>query len=143
MSKKPVLLVLFLIVLVYPAMSVFQLEQTLLEATNAAAAHQSLVNYQISIWVSWLVLVFLSIYYKWTEKKNRFFYFTYGFLIVAFGVFGYYTQDLINNFDLPSRFEDDYTHGVFTAIINIFTSGILTGLLQAGIWWFTRRWHRR
>ncbi|GHA50552.1 hypothetical protein GCM10007103_34130 [Salinimicrobium marinum] len=143
MSKKPVLLVLCLIIVAYPVISIFQLEQTISEAANAAAAHQSLVNYQISVWVSWLVLVFLSIYYKWTQKRNIFFYFTYGFIVVAFSIFGYYTQAIVNNFDLPSRFEDNYTHGVFTGIINIITSGILTGFLQAGVWWFTRRWHRR
>lgn len=143
MSKKPVLLVLFLIILAYPGISIFQLEQTLSEAGSAAMAHQSLVNYQISIWVSWLVLVFVSIYDKWIKKRNEFFYLTYGFIVVAFSIFGYYTQEIINNFDLPSRFEDNYTHGVFTAILNIITSGILTGLLQVGVWWFTRRWHRR
>ena len=143
MFKKPVLLVLFLIILAYPLISIFQLEQTMSEANNGGAAHQSLINYQVSIWVSWLVLVFLSIHEKWTKKRNWFFYLTYGFIIVAFSIFGYYTQEIINNFDLPSRFEDNYTHGVFTAIINIITSGILTVLLQVGVWWFTRRWHRR
>lgn len=143
MFKKPVLLVLFLIVLVYPVITIFLLEQTVSETTNANEAQQSLVNYQLSIWVSWLVLVFLSIYYKWTVKKNTFFYITYGFIVIAFGIFGYYTQAIVTTFDLPSRFEDNYTHGVFTAVVNIITSGILTGMLHAGVWWFTRRWHRR
>ena len=107
------------------------------------AAEKQLFNFQRSIWISWLILVSLAIYYKWTRKRNLLFYLTYAFLFVAFAVFGIYVQKLVNVFEVPSNFEDSYTLGVFSAFQNILVSGVLTGFLQAAVWWFTRRWHRR
>ncbi len=143
MGKKGILLVLFGIILLYPIFTLFQLDQAISDATNLDQIEDRLLNYQISIWISWVFLVSMGIYYKWTRKRNLFFTLTYGFLFVAFCIFGTYTQMAVNLFQVPSSFEDNYTLGVFTAVQNILVSAVLTGFLQAGVWWFTRRWHRQ
>lgn len=142
MRRKNILRFLFLIVLLYPAFSLFHAvgevdNESLEEATGAV------LRYQISVWVSWLVLVSASVYFKWTHKQNFFFFFTYAFLILAFGFLGYLSQELILNHDLPNKFRDDYSFGLLHALQHIITSVVLTAFLQAAVWWFTRRWHRQ
>ena len=143
MTKKSVLLFIFIILLFYPIYSIFQLEAITGVEGEPEEAQSGLINYQISIWISWIVMACMAVYTKWSRKSNLFFNLTYGFLIIAFAIFGYYTQLIITTYDLPSHFSDNYTHGVFAAVQNIVISIVLTGLLQVGVWWFTRRWHRR
>lgn len=143
MSKKLSLLVVFLLALIYPGYTIYQLEEVIGVGNEAVVAQNKLISFQISIWVVWVVMLCNAIFYKWTKKGNFFFYFTYAFLIVAFAVFGFYTNSIVNVFDLSSPFEDNYTHGVFTAVQNIVISCALTAALQAAVWWFTRKWHRR
>ena len=142
MRKKNILKFLFLTVLLYPAFALFAAVGDLYDATLQKAV-DSVQHYRLSIWVSWLVLVSASIYFKWTRKKNFFFFFTYAFLVIAFSVLGYLSQELVTQFDLPNRFSDNYSLGVFQALQHIISSVVLTAFLQAAVWWFTRRWHRR
>ncbi len=142
MGKKGILRTLVLVVLVYPAYMLFRAANSL-DIGELQTTRAGILNYQVSIWLSWILLVTVAIYYKWTGKRNSFFYFTYGFLLVAFAVFGYLNQTLVNVHDLPSPFKDGYTFGVLLFLQNLVVSSILTGSLQAGVWWFTRRWHRR
>ncbi|WP_029036780.1 hypothetical protein [Salinimicrobium xinjiangense] len=143
MKKKTVLVIIFLLLLVYPLYSVFQLEQVITDGGLAKEAQAELNDLQRSLWISWIILVSIAVYYKWTFKRNLVFYLTYAFLFVAFAVFGIYVQRLVSVYNIPSSFEDSYTLGVFSAFQNIVVSGVLTGFLQAAVWWFTRRWHRR
>ncbi len=142
MQKKNVLWLVAILTLIYPIHTLFNATGVLGIATVKGAESQ-ILNYQVSIWITWVILIPIAIYYKWTKKKNIFFLFTYAFLIVGFGIFGYLTQNLVLAYDLPSRFSDTYTFGVLLAFQNIITSAILTLFLQAAVWWFTRRWHRR
>lgn len=142
MGKKAILRALVIVMLLYPAYMLF-LANTSLNSGNAQVAEEGILNYQISVWLSWVILVSVAVFFKWTEKRNFFFYFTYAYLAVAFAVYGYLHQNLFNNFNLPSSFNDNYTLGVLVAFQNLVMSAILTGFLQAGVWWFTRRWHRR
>lgn len=143
MGRKGILLLLFGLILVYPLVTLFQLNQSVSDRNELHLVENKLLNYQISIWISWIFLVSLGVYYKWTRSRNLFFTLTYGFLFLAFSIFGTYTQMTVNIYQIPSSIEDDYTLGVFTAVQNIIVSAVLTGSLQAGVWWFTRRWHRR
>lgn len=143
MKKKTVFLIIIALVWLYPAYALFALEQAMGLESQQYQVRVSLRDYQVSIWISWVVMAILSVYYKWTQKSNFFFSVTYGFLLLAFVLFGYYTQRMVSVFDLPSTFDDDHTLGIFAAVQNIFVAAILTGFLQAGVWWFTRRWHRR
>lgn len=142
MKRKNILRFLFLAVLIYPAFALFnavgEVDEESLEVATDAIQH-----YQISVWVSWIVLVSASVYYKWTRQRNFFFFFTYSFLVVAFGFLGYLSQELLNNYDLPNKFRDDYSFGLLQSLQHIITSVVLTAFLQAAVWWFTRRWHRR
>lgn len=135
------LLVLGLIVL-YPILTLFQLDQVISTASDLQLVEERLVNYELSIWISWVFMVCLAVYFKWTKKRNLIFIATYGFLFISFSIFGTYTQLMFNIFDIPSSFKDGYTLGIFTAIQKIVISGSLTGFLQAGVWWFTRRWNK-
>lgn len=136
-------MIVIALVFLYPAYALFALEQTTGTESQMDQVRVSLRNYQVSIWISWVILAIISIYYKWTRKSNFFFSVTYGFLLLAFILFGYYTQRMVSLFNIPSSFDDNHTLGIFAAVQNIFVAAILTGFLQAGVWWFTRRWHRR
>ena len=142
MKRKTIAIIVFILLLIYPLWSIFELEQVLSSGSGIREAEGELLDFQRSIWISWIILVSFAVYYKWVKKRNLLFYFTYAFLFVAFAVFGIYVQKLVTDYNIPSTFEDSYTLGVFSAIQNILVSGVLTGFLQAGVWWFTRRWHR-
>lgn len=143
MKKKTLLIIVFLLLLFYPLYSIFQLEQVLSSGGEILEAQAELEALQRSIWISWVILICLAIYYKWSYKRNLVFYLTYGFLFVSFVVFGIYVQRLVTAYAVPTNFEDPGTLAVFSAVQNILVSVILTGFLQAAVWWFTRRWHRR
>jgi hypothetical protein len=142
MVKKAILRTLIIVTLLYPAYMLF-LAHAALGAETPRVAEEGIIHYQLSIWISWIFLVSVAVFYKWTESRNFFFYFTYAFLAVAFAVYGYLHQEMITVFDLPSFFVDSYTLGVLVAFQNLIVSGILTAFLQGSVWWFTRRWHRR
>ena len=139
MNKKGIFLFVSGIVLIYPLVMLFQLDQALSTGTDLERVRGKLTSFQISIWISWILLAGLAVFYKWTRNRNLIFSLTYGFLFVCFSIFGMYSQMLVNHFQLPSPFEDEYTLGVFTAVQNIVVSAVLTGFLQAGVWWFTRK----
>lgn len=142
MRKKNLLKFLFLTVLLYPVFTLFNAVGNL-NGAELPEALDAVLHYQISIWVSWLVLVTASIYFKWTRHKNFFFFFTYAFLVVAFSFLGYLSQELVMEYDLPNKYGDQYSFGILHALQHIITSVVLTAFLQAAVWWFTRRWHRR
>ncbi|NJY63740.1 hypothetical protein HC174_13405 [Salinimicrobium sp. CDJ15-81-2] len=143
MKRKTVLVIIFILLLFYSLYSVFVLEEVISSGSSIREAESALIAFQRSIWITWILLVSMAVYYKWVKKRNFIFYFTYAFLFVAFAVYGIYVQRLVTAYDVPSSFEDSYTLGVFSALQQILMSAILTGFLQAAVWWFTRRWHRR
>jgi nitrate reductase NapE component len=142
MKKKNILKFLFLVILLYPLFSLFSAVGDIGEV-GLQEARKAISHYQVSIWVSWLVLVSASVYFKWTKQKNFFFCFTYAFLVVAFGFLGYLAQELVARYELPNKFGDAYSFGVLHALQHIISSLVLTGFLQAAVWWFTRKWHCR
>ena len=139
MNKKVVILLIVGLILIYPLVTLFRLDQAISAGTSLEQVQETLLAFQVSIWISWIFLAGLAIYYKWTLRRNLIFTLTYGFLFICFCLFGTYTQMMFNLFQLPSAFEDEYTLGVFTAVLNIVVSAVLTGFLQAGVWWFTRK----
>ncbi|WP_324718900.1 hypothetical protein [Salinimicrobium sp. HB62] len=143
MRKKNILNFLFLVILLYPIFTLFNAVGQLNGPEELESAMDAVLHYQISIWVSWLVLVSASVYFKWTKQRNFFFFFTYAFLVVAFSFLGYLSQELVTDYELPNKFRDEYSFGILHALQHIITSVVLTAFLQAAVWWFTRRWHRR
>lgn len=142
MNIKTIFYIVIILVIIYPAFSVFLVDQAM-QNGNETEIKRAISAYQLSIWISWLIFAILAIYYKWTTEENIFFYTTYGFLILGFSIYGYYIQKMVNLLNVETGFRDNYTFGVFTAIQNLAVAGLLTGFLQAAVWWFTRRWHRR
>lgn len=142
MTKLNILTGILLILLLYPIISVLRVEQVINNGAGPEIIEDRISQFQLSIWLTWLVMVAVAVSFKWTTEKNLFFYLIYIFLLVAFGIFGFYIQNMINIFDFPTGFEDNYSFGVFTALINFIVAALLTGFLQVSVWWFTRRWHR-
>src|SRR5690606_37646302 len=66
MGRKGILLLLFGLILVYPLVTLFQLNQSVSDRNELHLVENKLLNYQISIWISWIFLVALGVYYKWT-----------------------------------------------------------------------------
>jgi hypothetical protein len=143
MKKKIILSIVFIIVLFYPGLLIFKLEQTFNNGSSLRQIENAHRGYQISIWLTWIVMVSLSVYYKWISEKNLFFSLTFLFLFVSISLFGFYVHRMVNTFEIDTGFRDPYTFGFLTALQNFVVAAILTGLLQAGVWWFTRKWHRR
>lgn len=142
MRKKAILYVLVLLMFIYPAFALFDAIEAIGDV-SAKEAENVIVDYEISVWVTWIVLVSVAVFFKWTRRRNLFFFFTYGYVIIAFGIVGYLSQMIISAYGLPSHFEDSYTLGVLIAVQKIVSAVILTAFLHAAVWWFTRRWHRR
>lgn len=142
MRKKNILRAVAVLVLLYPAFSLFNATEAIGMETVGGAGEE-VNSYQLSLWISWIVLASIAVFHKWTQKQNFFFHFTYAFIIVGFAIFGYLSQSLHLAYALPDRFTDNYTFGVLTALQGIVTATVLTIFLQAGVWWFTQRWHRR
>lgn len=141
MSQKKILLGLLCLLLLYPVLMFFQLERSMELNTDLTRVKQMIANYQVSIWISWVVFAAVSVFHKWTQKKNFFFIFTYCFLAIAFTIFGFYLRSALNQFNIEAGEEENFSS--FTAFFNFVVSAMLTGFLQASTWWFTRRWHRR
>lgn len=138
MKKKTLLLISYLLIFIYPAISFFQLFNA-----KSSSFEDFLNNYQISIWISWIALVSIAIYYKWTTKNNFFFIILYGFLIISFGLYGWYAQEIAPQINSQIGLSADYPSGIFITIKNTLAIIIFSAFLQIAVWWFTRRWHRR
>lgn len=123
MNRKKILIILFFIVLLYPLYSVSQLIEN---------QEGVFINYQISIWISWILMIGIAIIYKWKTKKNMFFYWIYVFLVTGFALLGFYLEDQDINFKLAN----------FIAIKNLLTVMGFTIFIQICVWWFSRKWHR-
>lgn len=142
MKIKKLLLLFFFVISLYPLYKGIDAGLILFGEEEDRAVIQSITAYQISIWVAWVMFISLSVYYKWKVKQNLFFYVTYGFLLVGFAIFGFFTQKAVNLYELPSRFEDSYSLGLFTALQQVAIAGILTFFIQFSVWIFETKWHR-
>lgn len=143
MKKNKLLLSLLFLLLLYPAISLYNLEELTGAGAGLDLIENSLKHYQLSIWISWIVMAIVSVYYKWNTKNNFFFYFTYIFLLVSSVLLGYYFQMMVNYFNVATPFRDNYTFGVLKALQNFVVAAVITAFLQVSVWWFTRRWHRQ
>lgn len=143
MDKKRLYIIIFAIGLLYPIISLFSLSNTFSGSEELAEVGQSLRNYLASIWVLWVVMISIAVHHKWTSAKNFLFYIIYGINLLGFLIYGYYAQRMVSDFSISSTFEDSYSLGVFVGLHQFLIAGVLTGLLQVGVWWFTRRWHRK
>ena len=66
MNKKVVILLIVGLILIYPLVTLFRLDQAISAGTSLEQVQERLLGFQVSIWMSWLFLAVMSIYYKWT-----------------------------------------------------------------------------
>lgn len=142
MKKKTLVLLVFFFLLIYPGYKAIQISSVFLAAESTEEIRILITHFQLSIWLSWVGMAVLAVYYKWTEINNLLFKLTYGFLVMAFGLFGYFTQHTLNIFNIDSRFSDSYTLGVFTALQHLALAVVLTIFLQIAVRIFQTKWHR-
>ena len=143
MDKQKLYIIITALGLLYPLLMLFNLSGTFSEAVQAEAVGRALQSYLASVWIVWVVITILAVQFKWTTGRNLFFFVVYGIILVGFMIYGYYAQRMVTVFELPNSFEDNHSFGIFAFLQNSVSAGILTGLLKVGVWWFTRRWHRR
>ena len=63
-------------------------------AENWEMLESGLTNYLIALWSTWIFTISMAIYYKWTGRGNMLFSLNYGFVVVACGLYAYFTQYL-------------------------------------------------
>lgn len=143
MTRKNLLLLIFLIILIYPGYWIYRLLVLIPVAETAGEMRADVTRFQLSLWLTWVGMVIISIIFKWIEKNNLFFKLTYIFLVIGFGAFGYFTQRVVTLFENSTRFSDSYTLGVFTAIQHLALAVVLTMFLQIAVRIFQTKWHRR
>lgn len=143
MKNKMTFLIFLILPAVYPAYSLFRLLQLMARKAEAVHLFDALASFQLSIWICWVFFAAVGVYYKWTQKGNFIFYLTYLFLFISFALFGFFMQKIMVDYHIKPSFGDVYSRGTLTAILNLGYAVALTAFLQAAVWWFTRRRHRR
>lgn len=101
---------------------------------------KDLTTYLLIIWLVWIIWVSTAVYHKWTRKNNKVFYALYAALLISFGFLGF-TIDFPAK-DLPPH-PESLASPLFLVLRHFLIAVFLTAFLQAGVWWFTRRWHRK
>ncbi|WP_276165409.1 hypothetical protein [Zobellia alginiliquefaciens] len=139
--KESILSLVFVLLLGIPIFILIDLG-TAVDTGNWEELERGLVNYLISIWSVWILTVSIAVYYKWTEKNNLYFFMNYSYLIVAFGFFIHYNATLLNNIELPQSYASNRLTFIRTAK-HLMPILFATGYLQASVWWFSKKWHRK
>ena len=123
----------------YPVIR-FILAAEAIEAQEAVFLVQSrILQYLISIWIIWLLFAGLAVYDKWTRRRNLLFYLTYLQLALGFIGMGYLISRMQSVYEQVARANDPFVTALFASLPNLFVGAALTGLLQAAVWWFTRK----
>ena len=143
MDTKKLYGIIYGLSLLYPVISLFRLANAFSDEVAVATTAGNLLDYLASLWVVWVLMVILAIHYKWKTGQNLFFYVIYVYAFVGFVLYGFFAQRMSTVYDLSTTFNDSHSFGFFASLQYLVSVGILTGLLQVGVWWFTRRWHRR
>lgn|SRR5690606_363628 len=143
MNNRLILIGILVLSLLNPVLYLLHLESVFNNGSSQEEVVRTLAGYRLRVWLSWVIMIIVAIYYKWTTESNLFFKMIYFIMVLVFGVEGIYIQRLINRFDVVTNFQDPYTYGILMSIINIIMVAAITAFLQLGVWWFTRKWHRK
>jgi len=143
MNNRLILIGILVLSLLNPGLYLLHLESVFNNGSSQEEVVRTLAGYRLRVWLSWVIMIIVAIYYKWTTESNLFFKMIYFIMVLVFGVEGIYIQRLINRFDVVTNFQDPYTYGILMSIINIIMVAAITAFLQLGVWWFTRKWHRK
>jgi hypothetical protein len=127
----------------YPGLYILHLEGVFNNGSSQEEVGRAITGYRLRVWLSWVIMIIVAIYKKWTTGSNNFFKIIYVLMVLAFGIEGIYMQRMVNMYDIATNFQDSYSYGVIVTLINIVIVAALTAFLQVGVWWFTRKWHRQ
>ena len=143
MNKRLLLLGILILSLLIPGLYILHLESVFNNGSTQGEVGRAISGYRLRVWLSWVIMIVVAIYNKWTTESNNFFKMIYFLLLFAFGIEGIYLQRMINMFDVATVFQDSYSYGILVTMMNIVMAAGLTAFIQLGVWWFTRKWHRR
>ncbi len=142
MNQRNLLLGILIFSLLIPGLYILHLESLFSNGLTQEEVSHAITGYRLRAWLSWVIMIIVAIYNKWTTGSNNFFKMIYFLLIFLFTIEGVYIQRMVNLYEIATNFQDTYSYGIFIALINIVMAAALTAFLQAGVWWFTRKWHR-
>ena len=142
MNNRLLLLGILIFSLLIPGLYILHLESVFNNGSTQEEVGRAISGYRLRVWLSWMIMVVIAIYNKWTSGSNNFFKMIYFLLIFTFGIEGIYIQRMVNMYDIATNFQDSYSYGILITLVNIVMAAALTAFLQMGVWWFTRKWHR-
>lgn len=119
----------------------FRLDQSFSEIQDSKIIPVAIKNYHLSIWCGWILITFSAIYASWKKNTHLLFIIDYLIMITAFILLGYYMDKAVtyNLWTVGTSLQQ----GVFFMVIkNIILICVMTGFIQASLWWFSKRWHR-
>ncbi|MBZ9631290.1 hypothetical protein LB465_10915 [Salegentibacter sp. LM13S] len=124
------------------AFFLFKLEQAFSEIETAQVVQQAIQNFQISIWIGWILITGPAIYLRWKYGNQLLFIINYLTVITAFIFLGFYVNRgaELELWSLGDSFRENV---IFMVIMNILLICGMTAFVQAAIWWFSKKWHRR
>ncbi|HSP40454.1 MAG TPA: hypothetical protein VLN46_03400, partial [Gillisia sp.] len=84
MNKRLLLLGILIFSLLIPGVYILQLEGVFLDGSTQEEISRAISGYRPRVWLSWVTMVIIAIYNKWTTGSNNFFKMNYFLLIFIF-----------------------------------------------------------
>lgn len=119
-----------------------KVEQTFSELKSTEDVRLTIRNFQISIWCAWVLITSSATYYQWTQKKYILFVLDYLIVIVAFIFLRHYLYT--GEAEGLWKLADSVIKGTdYLTIRNTLVICFMTAFVQAAIWLFSSKWHRK
>lgn len=141
-SKKSILFLVFVILMVFPMYFIVLIGEDV-RTGNWEMLQPRLVFYLMSIWGAWIFTISIAVYYKWTEKKNLFFYLNYALILLTMGFFMIFNAKLLDHIHTESQIQDKGMLNLIRTGQHLVPLVLATIYLQASVWWFRKKWHRK
>lgn len=119
-----------------------KLDYSFSEIQSAEDLRLSVRNFQISIWCGWVLMTSAATYYQWTQKEYTLFIVDYLTVLISFVFLRYYLGlgEEKNLWTLGDTFK---TGANYMTMRNALLMFFMTAFVQAAIWLFSSKWHRK
>ena len=141
-SKKSILFLVFSIFMVFPVYFIVLIGEDI-RTGNWELLQPRLVYYLMSIWGTWIFTISIAVYHKWMEKKNLFFYLNYAFILLTMVFFMTFNAKLLDHIHNSSQTQDKEMLNLMRTGQHLVPLVLATIYLQASVWWFRKKWHRK
>jgi len=141
-SKKLILCLVFSIFMVFPMYFIMLIGEDI-RTGNWEVLQSRLVYYLMSIWGTWIFTISIAVYYKWTEKKHLFFYLNHAFILLTMVFFMTFNAKLLDHIHNSSQTQDKEMLNLMRTGQHLALLVFATIYLQASVWWFRKKWHRK